>query len=301
MGKGLRKGAIEHLHVIERQIVERDPLRHETGGCHVLAAEVVELLRVHVGDAGEGRRHGLHRDDVVFLAALQEKVTPVVDMERRAGVVHDVVVFFGELPGGTDDFRRDVDAVDVLDLELAERSERNARTETSREDFARHGLEEEGDASLNAVDRQAVFRRVRRGASVDEDAAVAGVVFLRDHDRGCRAFFVVCEVLAGRDPVVVDAPREVGGCYEHRHGGGCRGRHGDRASSRRRKLAALHHERYAHRDHRAGEKAKAPLRADERDEDVPRCESAGDGADDVHRVERAHAAPRATRFLGRDP
>ena len=96
VGEGLREGPVEHLHVGRLQVVERHPLGEHAARLQVRAAERVEVDGVEVHHARLGRVHGLHGDGVVAVAALEQEVTAVVEVQPEARVAQDVVVLAAE-------------------------------------------------------------------------------------------------------------------------------------------------------------------------------------------------------------
>ncbi len=88
--RGVREGVEEAPDQRARVLVvlrrQRPPLRHEAVGRQARAAELVEVARVEVHDAGRRRRRRLERDEVVAVGAPQQLVTAVADPDLEARI-----------------------------------------------------------------------------------------------------------------------------------------------------------------------------------------------------------------------
>src|SRR5215475_14901973 len=95
--KDVEERADERARVLVVLRRERPPLRHQPGGGEALSAQLVEVPRVEVHDAGRRGGRGLERDDVVKLRAPQELVPPVADAHGEARVCRRTKVALEEV------------------------------------------------------------------------------------------------------------------------------------------------------------------------------------------------------------
>ena len=79
VGKDVLKGAHDGLVVVWRQAVKGQPLSHDPIGAQVCPAQLVKFLGVEYPAIGARRMGGVAGDDLVGVAAGEEKIAAVVD------------------------------------------------------------------------------------------------------------------------------------------------------------------------------------------------------------------------------